>query len=77
MIKVTAQERKKEFLLPSSSVYGFLLFRMIKIPTPARMLKSPKPTMTPTIIPVLFFPFDGGLLSTVGLKSEQQYVTIT
>ena len=65
---------KNSSLLPSSSVYRFLLFRMIKITTPAMMLKSPRPTMTPTMVPVLLFPFDGGLLATVGIKSEQPYM---
>ena len=58
-------------------MYGFLLCRIVKITTPARKLKSPTPTMTPTMTPVLLFFFDGGLLLTVGVKSEQQYVTIT
>jgi len=49
---------------------------MIKITTPEMMLKSPTPTMTPTIVPVMLFPFDGGLLPTVGVKSEQKYVTL-
>ena len=41
------------------------------------MLKSPSPTITPTIVPLLYFFFDSGLLATVGLKSEQQqYVTL-
>ena len=57
--------------LPSSSVYPLLLFRMIKITAPAKRPKSPRPTITPETVPVLVFCFDGGLLSTVGVKSEQ------
>ena len=34
------------------------------------MLKSPRLTLAPTTVPVLFFFFDGGLLLTVGIKPE-------
>ena len=56
---------------------------MMKITTPAKMLKRPRPTIEPTTVPVLNFFFDCGLLRrvgdsgmllTVGIKSE--HVTI-
>ena len=43
---------------------------MMKITTPANMLKRPRPTIAPTTVPVAYFFFDGGLLPTVGIKSE-------
>lgn len=50
---------------------------MIKITAPAKRPKSPRPTITPVTVPVLLFCFDGGLWSTVGVKSEQRkHVTL-